>query len=192
MFMKKLRRIIKAKKYSMEEYTDLASEIQTTFFEENIEMTDRTIYVAFSVLPYMLRQMFVQKGLKKSRPSVLMCKESFITTINTEAKLAETVEKRRKTATENKTRVQPYIVVVQAEKALQSFFVVFDFLIFKANCMLAAVDLHFKLHAVFNLEYSELSTNVMIFIQKYFYNLSYKNQRVVSSVAALISDLDRA
>lgn len=110
----------------------------------------------------------------------------------TEAKLAETVEKRRKTATENKTRVQPYIVVVQAEKALQSFFVVFDFLIFKANCMLAAVDLHFKLHAVFNLEYSELSTNVMIFIQKYFYNLSYKNQRVVSSVAALISDLDRA
>lgn len=39
MFMKKLRRIIKAKKYSMEEYTDLASEIQTTFFEENIEMT---------------------------------------------------------------------------------------------------------------------------------------------------------
>lgn len=103
----------------------------------------------------------------------------------------EVIAEQRQAAHKIKSTVQPFIIVVGSVTKSQSFFVILDELTFKCRSMIAALDLHFKLHTVFQLLYAKDCETVLQFIQTFFYNISYANDRYDAIVTALISDFKR-
>lgn len=74
---------------------------------------------------------------------------------------------------------------------IKAVFVTFDNLLVKCRSISAAVDLCFKLHSVFHLEYAKECESVMKFIQTYFYEIRYAKDKLESRVRTFISDLNR-
>lgn len=73
----------------------------------------------------------------------------------------------------------------------RAFFVILDNLILKCRSMIAAVDLHFKLHTVFHIEYAKECEDVMHFIQHFFYNITYQGEREDVNAITLLTDFKR-
>lgn len=103
----------------------------------------------------------------------------------------ETVQERRRMAKQSKTTVQPFIIVIGSIQQPKSFFVILDNLTLKCRSMFAAIDLHFKLHSVFHLQYAMPCESVMHFIQHFFYGIAYPEEREDSSAITLITDFRR-
>ncbi|XP_058836088.1 uncharacterized protein LOC131692815 isoform X1 [Topomyia yanbarensis] len=190
-FLKKFKSVFNDYRSLVEEDKLLTDEIIVTF-RETVDINDRSVFLAFYALPLILRQNFVYKGAKRTKLPLLMCRQSYITILATEATLSEKLAERRKFAIEYKTTIQPFIFAVGAiNTSIESFFVAYDDILFKCQSAVEAIDLHFKIHEAFHLEYAAECEMVLKFIQIYFYGIHYDGQRDSSSVAALITDLDR-
>ncbi|XP_062552649.1 uncharacterized protein LOC134217837 isoform X2 [Armigeres subalbatus] len=178
-------------------YRELIKEDQTladtiaTSFAANVSINDHTVFLVFYSLPLILRQQFVTKQKKRTKISILVCRSSYIKLLETEAKVMECVSKRRQEALAAKTTVQPYVIVVGTVEEVRSFFVVLDELLFKCNSMVAAIDLQFKLHTAFHLNYAMECESVMQFLQLFFYDIAYPGDRFDANVTALATDCKR-
>lgn len=168
---------------------ELLAEAVTSF--KSADVNEKSIFLSFYCLPLIIRQGFIKRNDKKTKPSLLDSRNAFITMTETEAKVTEAVTERRKVAAQRKETVQPFIVAVGSLSEIKAVFVTFDNLLVKCRSISAAVDLCFKLHSVFHLEYAKECESVMKFIQTYFYEIRYAKDKLESRVRTFISDLNR-
>ncbi|XP_058831748.1 uncharacterized protein LOC131690189 [Topomyia yanbarensis] len=186
--------IYQSYKASIDDDKQLASALLSSF-SKDVEVNDKSIFLAFYALPLILRQTFIVRGRKRSKPSVKSGRATFIVLLETEAGITENIAQRKRIAAEDgNAELWPYIIAIgnTQSQAISGYFVVLDSTIFKCKSMVDAVDLLFKIYTVFNLEYAYACESVLKFIQQYFYNLIYDGARQDSNVVALITDLNRS
>lgn len=96
----------------------------------------------------------------------------------------------RKVQSEKGSRCQPLVIVVGAtEDELQDFYVSCDYILYKIDSFLKALDVCFKIFHCLNVEYPIEAIQIWIFIQKYFYNIDLKSDKKLSGVLSFMSDL---
>lgn len=155
------------------------------------DFTEKSIFLSFYCLPYVIRQGFIKRNNKKMKPSLLDSRNAFISLTETEATITAIVAERRKTAAQRKETVQPFMVAVGNVTEVKAVFVTFDELLVKCRSIAAAVDIFFKIHSVFHIEYAKECENVLKFLQTYFYGIKYNKEKLDSRVRTFISDLNR-
>lgn len=189
-FVRKFQKIFTEYRPHFREHPDISDEI-VKIYTEDVSVNDHSIFLAFYALPFILRENFVFRGKERLKPTVFMTRESFLTLIPTEATLAETRQKRKLLAVAGNYTIQPYILAVGTLASTTSYFVVFDDLLLRCRSCVEAIDVHFKLHDVFNLIYAPESQTIMQFIQKFFFNISYPEDILRVNVETLIGDLEK-
>uniref|UniRef100_A0A8D8H5X5 (northern house mosquito) hypothetical protein n=2 Tax=Culex pipiens TaxID=7175 RepID=A0A8D8H5X5_CULPI len=189
-FIKKFMKIFNGYRKHFRDESTLSDEILKTFTDDTA-VNDRSIFLAFYAIPLILRENFVNCGGKRFRPTLFMTREAFITVIATEATLAETRKSRKLNAISRNVTIQPYVVAVGTVTCITRYFVIFDDLMIPCTTCMEAIDLHFKMHDVFNLQYAAECRSVLIFIQKYFYALKYDGDLPVPQVETLIADIEK-
>jgi len=70
--------------------------------------------------------------------------------------------------------IQPFIIVIGTPLKPDQILIYFDSIKYKVFNMARAIDKCFKIFHLFNLQYPLESCAVLMFIQKYFYNISTK------------------
>ncbi|XP_053688212.1 uncharacterized protein LOC128737566 isoform X2 [Sabethes cyaneus] len=170
-------------------------------FQEGSEDSDKANFLTFYSLPLILRQNFIGKGRKRIKPSLKSCRTSFIVLIEKEQDLPEAIAQRKQMVDwehegnpNGPSTPQPFIIAIGDAKTydISKYFVIWESIVFKCKTVVEALDLMFKLHAVFELDYSQMCQTVMKFIQKYFYDLATDTKRLDAKAAALITDLNRS
>uniref|UniRef100_A0A8D8I830 (northern house mosquito) hypothetical protein n=3 Tax=Culex pipiens complex TaxID=518105 RepID=A0A8D8I830_CULPI len=187
-FVKKFNKIFHDYRKLIKDDTELCDEIIKTFSHDP-PVNDHSIFLIFYTLPLLLRENFVYRGGKRMRPTLFMSRNAYITIIPTEATLTETIETTRKKAQDRQTTVQPFIVAVGSIENIKKYFVVFDDLLLPCSRAIEAVDIHYKLHDVFNLLYAAECQTVLHFTQKFFYGQQYEEDSIRPHVEELISDI---
>lgn len=86
--------------------------------------------------------------------------------------------------------IQPCILVVGSLLYPKQVLVYFDDVKYKLLTVLKAIDVCFKIFHVFNLEYPLECSNVWLFLQVYFYEISTKYDKSCSLVRQICSELD--
>ncbi|XP_039452614.1 uncharacterized protein LOC120431572 isoform X1 [Culex pipiens pallens] len=187
-FVKKFNKIFHDYRKLIKDDTELCDEIIKTFSHDP-PVNDHSIFLVFYTLPLLLRENFVYRGGKRMRPTLFMSRNAYMTIIPTEATLTETIETTRKKAQDRQTTVQPFIVAVGSIENIKKYFVVFDDLLLPCSRAIEAVDIHYKLHDVFNLLYAAECQTVLHFTQKFFYGQQYEEDSIRPHVEELISDI---
>ncbi|KAE9522651.1 hypothetical protein AGLY_016956 [Aphis glycines] len=86
--------------------------------------------------------------------------------------------------------IQPCILVVGSLLYPKQVLVYFDDVKYKLLTVLKAIDVCFKIFHVFNLEYPLECSNVWLFLQVYFYEISTKYDKSCNLVRQICSELD--
>lgn len=86
---------------------------------------------------------------------------------------------------------EPFLICMGKNKFdVNKVLVYFDGVFFKCNTFLHALEICFKIYSLFNIMYPKASTNVWLFIQKYFYKMTFPNQKINPNIFRLISKLE--
>lgn len=189
-FIKNFNKVFHVYRSLVEEDKPLYDTI-LTIFNDDVQVNDTSIFLAFYTLPLILRQTFMSNEKKRVNVSTFACRKAYITRVETEAKIMEVVAERRKTALLMKSTIQPFMIVAGTFDKPRGFFVILDDLIFQCKSMMAVIDLHFKLHTVFHLVYAKECETVLQFIQIHFYGIQYPGDRFDSIVTAFATDCKR-
>lgn len=86
-------------------------------------------------------------------------------------------------------KLQVYMIAVGKDFNFSSFFVIVDTLKFKFSSLVKAIDISFKIHYVFNIEYSKEAEHVWRFFQKYFFQITHKNDKNTTALLTLLTEL---
>lgn len=84
-------------------------------------------------------------------------------------------------------RGQPLIVVIGNKINPKDFFVYLNNKYIICQNFLEAVDTCFKVFHLFNLEYPSVSSNVWLFLQKFFYKINLSSDKKVPKVSNLLN-----
>lgn len=124
------------------------------------------------------------------RVSQAEIRDSFLTHLQSAAEIEAIAQKRRDKCAQSSVTPQPFVVVVGASlETISSIFVVVDRIHYKHDSVLAALDTCFKLFFVLQARYPEESAPVWTLIQRGFYQLQTKWDKVYTSVNCVMSDL---
>lgn len=134
---------------------------------------------------------FFKKGEgRNTKITIELAQDSQLISIAAENDLIRKIEERAIFYKNLKLGVQPYIVSVgDTIYNLKKFYVVVDNLTFTFDNFVKALDICFKCHTVFNLNFAYESRFLWTFIQKYFYEIDLQNDCVSSDIISLLSDL---
>jgi len=86
--------------------------------------------------------------------------------------------------------LQPYIVFVETDGQVTSFYVVINKYFYKVESALKAIDVCFKSFFAFHLNYTPECEQVWCFIQKYMYDIKTKYDKSFQAVNNMIHDLN--
>lgn len=117
-------------------------------------------------------------------------RDGFITHVESEAEVQETVTRRREKLSHFRLTVQPFIIIVGASlNQLTHYFVIVDNTFYKVTSLLEAVDTCFKVLITLNAKYPIESAPVWYFIQRGFYGIKTVWDKEYTFVNALLSDI---
>ncbi|XP_062553874.1 uncharacterized protein LOC134219188 [Armigeres subalbatus] len=192
-FVDRFKSVYIGYKAVIEDDKALSQAIVSAFSESSTESTDRVSFLAFYSLPYMLRQGFTGKRVKKKRKFAFAeARDSFITLLPANYMIEECIEMRKRKALENEERNTPFIVSVGTLlSGVRENYVVLEEMIFPCGTIDRAVDFLLKLYTVLHMEYAHACENVLRFIQGYLYELKFVGERSNTFATALITDFNR-
>lgn len=90
---------------------------------------------------------------------------------------------------ENKSPIQPFILIIGTPLQPKEIIVYFDSIKFKVFTIIRAIDLYFKIFHLFNLQYPIESGAVWLFIKKYLYSIKTKFDKCHPNLNYIIHDL---
>lgn len=114
--------------------------------------------------------------------------KSFVVEVNTVSDISKEIERMKALCIERKWKLQPIIFYINTETP--KFAVCFDDIYYQFETFVVALDICFKLFFVFNFEYPVQCFKVWSFIQKYFYKITTKTDKLSPDVINLISDFE--
>lgn len=131
---------------------------------------------------------FVVKFLKDSK---LETRDGFITHVESDGEILETVTRRREKLRTFGQTLQPFIVIVGPTiNKISSYLVVVDNTYYRLNTIIAAFDCCFKVILTLNAEYHSESALIWYFIQKGFHLITTPWDKNFTIVNALLSDIN--
>lgn len=86
--------------------------------------------------------------------------------------------------------IQPFLIIIGTPINPQEILIFFDCIKYKLFSLKTAVDTCFKIIHLFNLQYPVQSSNVWLFIQKFFYSLTTKYDKPYHNLGQILSDLN--
>lgn len=96
-------------------------------------------------------------------------------------------EKTNKAHTAGET-VQPYMIFVETDGQVTSFYVIINKYFYKVESALKTVDTYFKSFFAFHLNYPPECEQVWYFIQKYMYKIETEYDKSFQLVSNMIHD----
>ena len=94
-------------------------------------------------------------------------------------------------AVKTKNTLQPYIHFVGDYNKIENIFVIFENVKYQFKTFLEALTFCFHVYVVFDLEYPKATSNLWIFIQKFFFEIDFKNVTVSTSIKSFINTINQ-
>lgn len=145
-----------------------------------------------AVIQPKVRTSVQSKENKKKRITIKEAKDNFVLHIKQICDFQTEIDKLKARCCEEKTTLQPLIIVVgENHLNLSEFYVYFDEVKFKLFNFVSSLDLCFKIFHVFNVKYPENCEGVWNFFQKYFFNYLDTDESIFPNVCGLVSYLKK-
>nr|XP_022906368.1 uncharacterized protein LOC111418141 [Onthophagus taurus] len=149
--------------------------------QKNTELSkDSRDYLIILLLHAILQPRRINRTHK---PTILDSQDDFVLHVKTINDVLPKIEAVRANYRDKKIKLQPRIVVVGVDKnKLEDFYVYSDSIRYKFNSFIECLDITIKLIHVFNLEFSQNSRLVWLFLSRYFFGISDESITVVDSL----------
>lgn len=145
------------------------------------------------LIPYLLSTPPASKrpGRPAYKPSRSEIREGFVTLVATDLDIVPTVQARHDRYAELGLTYQPFVVCVGTSilDVRRSCVVVND-TFYNLNGGIEGVDAAFKIFCVTGTSYPVVVRDVWLFVQRFFYGISTKFDRVTQSIRHLAADLN--
>ncbi|XP_067613875.1 uncharacterized protein [Eurosta solidaginis] len=181
--------------YMRDKIKDNASNNMLLMIDENVD-SDSTDCIITLLMHSILKPPLISTGNTpnskrfKWKPSI--CDAQNVTVLHCEYinDYQRRYDELKSKAMEKCTTLQPLILVIGEElKSLESYYIVFDGVLYKVPTFVRALDLLFKLFHVFNLKYPIEAKFLYDFMEKYFFKFDCS---VNSNLLLLINYLENA
>lgn len=106
------------------------------------------------------------------------------------SQLKEVEEEKLKKSLRTGERLQPYMIFIESNGQVTSFYVIINNHFYKVESPLKAIDICFKSFFVFNLNYPTQCQQVWQFIQNFMYGIITKYDKNFQNNNLLINDLN--
>ena len=127
----------------------------------------------FHSLMFLLPPLNRRIGHKTQRSSIIEAQEAFIHSLSSEDNIKDMLEEKQKEAKISGKSMQP-IIIIKDDK----YFVCLNHAIYEVLSLVKAFDILFKISMAFNLEYSTENKNILLFLQKYVFEISTPYDKV--------------
>lgn len=130
-----------------------------------------------------------EKKIIKSKPTIPDSVNSVFIVSDSVNDIKVKIDALREEKLKKKQTFQPIVAIILTDKLIKQIFVYCDGIFYEINSIVSALDICFKTFHVLNLSYPKESYNFYFFIQKYFYEISTRYDKPVSTVSNLITEL---
>jgi hypothetical protein len=168
--------------------------VMKTKYDQTTDANAKDILAILTLHHLVYSTKIIKKGGKSDSWSTTIAnsKESLITYVPSINNMEDTLKKRQSLRAKYGLSPQPIIVSLEENVwEAKSFIIKFDDIYYELASFLQAFDVLFKIFIVFDLQYPLESQNFYCFVQKYFYELSFKKDPKLARVSQVIAELNK-